>query len=977
MIRHIVLAIIGLSFFTTHLAGQRLDHRLGYIIIQMAPDHSLEALIDRQAASAGGEIRIDRTISTRLGLYLLHFDFRSIAEDRLLAALKADPAVIEAQYDHLPALRTIPDDPRFDAQWQWLNTGQTGGQDDADIDAEEAWNYTQGGVTALGDTIVVAIIDDGLDFNHEDIAANVWRNHGEIEGNGIDDDGNGYTDDVYGWNAYDNTPNVFGNNHGLNVAGMVGAVGNNQTGVTGVNWHVKLMTIVGGTPESAALASYAYALEQRIRYNETNGAAGAFVVATNSSWGIDFGQPADAPLWCAFYDSLGVHGILSAAATSNLGIDIDLAGDLPTACPSDYLLSVTALNHNNDRTFSAWGITQVDFGAPGENIFTTRRNNGYGTTSGTSFASPVAAGLVALLYAAPCQGLAQLARNNPASAALYIRDLIFQGIEPVGSLNGFVRLGGGLNAGNSMELLMSLCADCPTPFDVDARALSASEVSITWSTLDEPDSLNVRFRPLGSTAWDTLAGVDQPLLISGLSGCTTYEIEFEAVCDSISNGFNVRHEFITDGCCELPTDLQVTPGEAQLQLTWDDVLAAERYTLQWRPAGTLGWFEETAFMPGYTLEELDPCTFYELRLQTDCDTSVTGFTDILTVRTRGCGNCIDLAYCAAISADASEEIIDSLLIGPIVNPSGPNGGYAFFENAGIFVAGDSYSVWLKPGFPSGESFDEHFRVWIDINQDGTFSNEEIFVDSVLTSGNIELATEFVLPDSTAPGSTRMRVIMAYADPFNPQVPQACGQIEYGEIEDYCLQILQRPDECPVVDTVQFDAVTYTSAYMYWPGLGDAIAYTYRYREVGTTEYTEFATVDTTALLMDLDKCKTYEVQIMTVCAADTAGYITQYLLATDCDVAVNEVPAWAGNVAISPNPTANEIALRFEALSAGQYDLEIFNTQGFLLASHTLALQPGETGCWHQNDLTRYPPGLYFLAIAHHGQRIIKKFVKI
>jgi subtilisin family serine protease len=126
---------------------------------------------------------------------------------------------------------------------------------------------------------------------------------------------------------------------------------------------------------------------------------------------------ADAPLWCAFYDTLGAHGILSAGATANLNIDIDANGDLPTACPSEYLLSVTALNHNNERTFSAFGLTQVDFGAPCEDIYTTRRNYGYGTTSGTSFASPVAAGLVALLYSAHAR-FADLIHSNPSAAAL-------------------------------------------------------------------------------------------------------------------------------------------------------------------------------------------------------------------------------------------------------------------------------------------------------------------------------------------------------------------------------------------------------------------------------------------------------------------------------------------------------------------------------------------------------------------------------
>src|SRR5690606_5975802 len=126
---------------------------------------------------------------------------------------------------------------RFTEQWHWLNTGAGGGLLDADIDAEIAWDFTTGGLTANGDTIVVAIIDSGLDYNHEDIAANVWINHSEIPGNGIDDDGNGYVDDVYGWNAYDENGDIWGNSHGLQVAGMVGAVGNNGIGITGMNWN--------------------------------------------------------------------------------------------------------------------------------------------------------------------------------------------------------------------------------------------------------------------------------------------------------------------------------------------------------------------------------------------------------------------------------------------------------------------------------------------------------------------------------------------------------------------------------------------------------------------------------------------------------------------------------------------------------------------------------------------------------------------
>lgn len=976
MLRTILACLAGL-LFTTLLPAQRLDHRLGYAIIQLQADQPLTRLLERQSDLAGSPVTLDRTISKRLGIYLLQFDFRTVNERDFLDRLRADEAVLVAQYDHLPELRVVPDDPQFDAQWQWVNTGQTGGTEDADIDADEAWEFTTGGVTALGDTIVVAIIDDGLDFNHEDIAANVWFNRGEIDGNGIDDDGNGYIDDVHGWNAYDDTPDVFGNSHGLNVAGMIGATGNNGTGVTGINWHVKLMTIVGGTPESVALASYAYALEQRALYNETNGERGAFVVATNSSWGIDFGQPSDSPLWCAFYDSLGVHGVLSAAATSNLGVDIDVVGDLPTGCTSEYLLSVTALDHNNTRTFSAWGATQVDFGAPGDDIFTTRRNNGYGSTSGTSFASPVAAGLVALLYAAPCNGVAALARSNPAAAAGYVRDMIFLGVEPIASLDGIVRLGGGLNAGNSMELLMALCSACPTPFAIEADALSDTEVEISWSLLEEPDSLNARYRPLGADTWDTLYQVTRPLLITGLTGCQEYEIEFEPICADTSEGFTARHEFSTDGCCELPGAFLINPGEDQLTMTWNPVLAARYFLLQWRPQGSDEWIEEAAFMPGFVLDGLDPCTYYEVRLLTDCDTAVTGFTETYVARTRGCGTCIDQPYCATASADATEEFIDSIQVGPITNASGSNDGYAFFETEGVFIAGETYPVSLKPAFPTGETFDEYFRIWIDYNQNGIFDEDELVLDSILQSSDTVLKSTLTIPDTILAGSTRMRVTMSFANAFFPVPPGSCDILEYGEIEDYCISIILKPDECPVVDTVFFDAVTYTGAFMYWPSLGDAIAYTYRYREEGTGEYTEFATVDTTAVLSDLEKCKTYEVQIMTVCPSDTAGYITNYLLSTDCDVSVADFPDWVGNLIVSPNPATDAISLRFEALASGQYGLEILNMQGMRMAAGQVHLLAGESGTWTQEDLTRYPPGLYVIAVTHAGQRTIRKFVKL
>ncbi|MBP7238782.1 MAG: S8 family serine peptidase [Saprospiraceae bacterium] len=975
--RQVLISFFLLLTTIYGLQAQKLDHRLGYILVQVEKGASLEDVLSSNTSRAHSEIVLDRIISERLGIYLVRFDHSRVHERNLLAQLQSDKNVSIAQFDHLPSLRVEPDDPLFSSQWQWLNYGQTGGLTDADIDGDEAWNTTTGGLTATGDTIVVAIIDDGLDYNHEDIAANAWINHHEIDGNGIDDDENGYIDDIHGWNAYDDTPDVWGQNHGLNVAGMIGAVGNNQIGISGINWNVKIMMIVGGSPESSAIASYAYALEQRILYNESNGEKGAFVVATNSSWGIDFGQPADAPLWCAFYDTLGEHGILSAGATANLNIDIDVAGDLPTACPSEYLLSVTALNNSNERTFSAYGLTQVDFGAPGEDIFTTRRNNQYGTTSGTSFASPVAAGVVALLYSAPCAGFAQLVHTNPSGAAKYIRDLIFMGIEPVPGLEGTLRFGGSLNVGNSMELMMSNCSACPIPFAVNAQVISAEEAIVTWSMIDTADAINARYKPTASAAWDTLFDVTQPLLLSDLLSCTEYEIEFESICSDTSTGFQSNHIFTTDGCCKLPDDISVITGESFFTASWTEVLAADFFLVQWRPEGSEEWIEEVTPNSNITITDLEGCSYYELRLQTSCDTTETGFSAIITIRTKGCGNCIDLEYCESGSDDASEEFIDSLIIGTLTNHSGQNGGYIFYEDLNPdYRAGESYGVWIRPGFPTGQKMDEQFRIWLDANQDGEFGDEELLVDSVLNSDDTFLIQQLTIPAEALEGSTRMRVSMAFTS-FFPTNQPACGLVDFGEVEDYCVNILRNPDPCAEVDTVLFDAITFTSAFMYWPETEGAIAYTYRWREVGTIDYDEMATIDTTANLTDLEKCKTYEVQIRTVCTSDTTSYVKNYLLETDCDVAVKEVNPLLAAFKVFPNPATDFITLRLQALESGDHNITLYNMQGQRLRHEVLYAEPNEVTEIRFDGLEAYPPGLYFAVVEKNGKTSTKKFIKM
>ncbi|HNE80505.1 MAG TPA: S8 family serine peptidase [Flavobacteriales bacterium] len=445
--------------------GPGADHVVGDLLIGLQKGSDVQAVMRDllRAPDAPPGLVVDRVVSLPANIWLLKHD-PDFPGARALEMVRRHPAVVAAQFNHLVHERITPNDSQFSQQWHHVDP------QDNDIDSDLAWNITTGGNTALGDTIVVCVVE-GFDRSHSDLNANAWVNRAEIDGNGIDDDANGYVDDVFGWNpSAGNDNSLFSGSHGTSCAGMVGAKGNNANGVSGANWAVKMMPVrIGSLTEANVIASYSYALAQRQRWNDTNGLEGAFVVATSSSWGIDQADPDNYPLWCGFYDTLGEAGILNCGATTNSNLNVDVVGDMPTACSSPYMISVTATNSSDQRTFSGYGATTIDVGAPGESVRTTSSSNGYTTTSGTSFATPLTAGVIALLYSAPCSGLAQLAHTDPQGAADAVRTALFAGVDQVGNLPGQTVTGGRINANNSLQYILTNCATYSPGVSVSAR----------------------------------------------------------------------------------------------------------------------------------------------------------------------------------------------------------------------------------------------------------------------------------------------------------------------------------------------------------------------------------------------------------------------------------------------------------------------------------------------------------------------------
>lgn len=525
----LTLSLLGL-LFAGRLNAQlnETEYLPGNILVMLQAGASAEKLANDLAVLDGQPtgLHVDKEVSAPLRTWLLRFDDMAVAQWNMLRAVRNHPSVMLAQNDHVVKERAVPNDAQYNQQWHHQN-----------IDSEAAWDISTGGVTMGGDTIVVAIIENA-DLSHADLSGNAWINHGEIAGNGLDDDANGYVDDVRGWNTPSNNDNVYSGSHGTQCAGMAGAVGNNGQGVVGANWNVKLMPVnYGGVSESAVLAAYTYPLVMRRLYNESNGDRGAFIVVTSASWGIDGGQPADSPLWCAMYDTLGTAGVLNCGATANNAVDVDAVGDLPTACGSDFMISVTATDNNDQRTFSAWGLTTIDVGAPGSSVRTTSIGGGYGNTSGTSFACPLTAGVIGLLYSAPCASLSALAHADPQQGALYVREKLFEGVEQVGNLPGNTVTGGRISSGNSMQLIMTGCSSCPPPFGGLVERVGAN-ATFSWSATTE-GPFNVRFRAVGAPDWTEVMGLEASnLTVTDVEPCTAYEFQVEMVCGGELSGYS-------------------------------------------------------------------------------------------------------------------------------------------------------------------------------------------------------------------------------------------------------------------------------------------------------------------------------------------------------------------------------------------------------------------------------------------------------
>jgi len=533
---------------------------------------------------------------------------------------ESQPEVEYAEPNYIVHKAAVPNDTHFGIQWGLRNTGQTvngtSGTAGADIHASAAWDKHTG-----NGAVVVAVVDSGIDYNHPDLAANIWANPGEIVGDGIDNDGNGKVDDIRGWDFANNDASPMDDDvdgHGSHVAGIIGAAGNNAAGVSGVNWNVKLMPLkVLRADGLGDLANIIAAIDYTI-------AKGAAVI--NASYAFDCGA-APAQSERDALERARAAGILVVLAAGNDGCDSDTRPTYPASHALNNLLAVGASDQFDQRaTFTSsssnFGAQSVHLFAPGKNVYSTLPIGlgSYGFENGTSMAAPHVAGAAALLKS-----------YRPGLSMFEVREILLKTAQAKSALAGLAVTGGRLNIGAAIDF--DLTASAPIqPSHLVAGKVNDSRIDLSWlddSTIETGWRLEYRSDPsasfsLRATLASATLSYQDLAMQAGEGSYNGYRVlAFNGVGDSTPTS-----EVKVTTPPLAPDNLQASSTDDTVTVTWTDRSAHETsYRLERATAS--GLFSEIASLPANSIQYQDvnvtAGTEYRYRARAQSDTA--GYSD--------------------------------------------------------------------------------------------------------------------------------------------------------------------------------------------------------------------------------------------------------------------------------------------------------------------------------------------------------------
>lgn len=961
----ILFLIFFLNAFSIYkINAQRV--REDQILFQLKDYASLtilkEDILSRFNLSRG--IIFSEVSSEPLKIYKIKLNDSTIELGKLKSYLEENPDVENVQFNFITQSRLSPNDSLYNLQWHLKNTGQSGGILGADISAESAWNLTTGGVTKNGDTIVICVVDNGTDINHNDLKTNIWTNYHEIPENEIDDDSNGFVDDYHGWNSESERGDIPLGNHGTSVSGLIGAQSNNIKGVAGINWNVKIMPVFVAYDEAQTIASYAYAYKMRKLYNETHGAKGAFIVATNSSFGVDDEYAADHPIWCSMYDSLGSVGILNIVATTNSNSNVDIYGDMPSTCPGDFVVSVTNIDRYDNISSSGFGNKSIDLGGYGENVYTIRTNNRYTSFSGTSAATPVVTGVIGLLYSYS-QELANLAISNPRYAALLARDALLEGTKKINSLTENSVTGGVVNAYNSLKNLEKFESNCPPPSVVNVDSIGADLVTISWKN-NPLGKYNIAYKPIDEE-WKLIEKIESPYTIQNLDSCSEIAFRIQKVCADTLGLFGILTNVKTDGCCTSPDIKNYEITEDKIRIDWDKIMAADSYKLIYKYWSVPVWDTIRTININANINYNIDCGLIEAYVVSDCS-DMTSENVIKTVIGNECLNCKSIDYCAPY-LDNDYEWIDNIKIGNLSYQSGKNiDGYGNFSHSKSLnlISGEDYKLKIELEFDD-IVYSDSLYIWLDLDHNGKFDKNEMIANGA-NNKTKEVEIKFKIPETLYQGETRMRILLSS---YSNSDPCELSDNDYGEFEDYCVFISQN-NSCNISGVgFQTTKLENNVLKLSWNSQPDAFGYLVGINsQEDPDEFNQINFVkDPYIAYLNLDTCSYFDVSFTVYCDDISVSEEFAYSFKTECSNGIDQIKL--GNYSIFPNPTN-----RFININSGTKS-SLFGVAIYDLFGREI-LRKIDISNDYSLDLNQYFPnlGVYLVEIIENNRHTYFKLIK-
>ena len=439
---------------------------------------------------------------------------------------------------------------------------------------------------------------------------------------------------------------------------------------------------------------------------------------------------------------------------------------------------------------------------------------------------------------------------------------------------------------------MQDCGSCLLPLGVVVSDVIDVSAVINWGASSEETTAVIRFRQSGTTDWTELNNIAAPYSLTDLMACTNYEFQLRSDCGTETSGFSRIYTFKTDGCCTPPNNIRVTSSSNQsVRIEWDTLFAAEGYEFAFSEAGQSNMEITSTASNFMEFSNLNNCTDYNFQVRTICATMATDFSPLQLVTTNGCGSCTDVPYCES-TADGDFEWISLVQLNTLNNETESENGYGDYTGLSTNLnTAEEYDITLNIGY-SGFPFDENIQAWIDFNQDGIFDETTENIINLEEDILSEFSGKFTVPEDAVPGLTRLRIAIKWRGAVgDSSIPGPCDSYMFGEVEDYCVNIVQTVAQCFVPEGLSLIAApAQNDVSIGWNAALGATDYQYRYRIQGTNDWMVATSNNATSIAMtNLESCTAYEIQTQSLCEGMMSDFSETFVFNTtcECDVPTN------------------------------------------------------------------------------------------